>query len=511
MGYGGATWETAGDLDFGGSNTFDRADATETDANVAHQAWWTFTPTVRGRVTFDTFGSTPSSADLTADIYSSDEFPLPPGSPEWEFDDEGGPGVDWLPAGSFDVRAGVTYHFVVPCYDEFEDLGDTYSLTATLTPYTATSWNSSHRDRDGNEVIISPGWDGYGELQAPYDTTPSWFAQVIQGGTGREGTYAATEAFGIGADPVSGAADCVWEHAMHGDRGSQFWNGSGSVFDDVSGGLCVPLGVGTVDGLNGPGSHEWSAVDTGGIELDTAHATVHLGSRQLFVRPVRDNVGPEGFLEVEADPIEDGVPLEFADEAVLEWETEYVDLVAVHLTGDAPDRSVPDFTDGSVWALRDDIQPTWVEDDVLSAFEKGAPGIHNGYRDQRIEFGYVNGDVLTWTEVTGLVTGADGWDDVKTELPGPPDEVIIFGTAVGMGVVPPTLEDTYAPNYDVAVRITVRSPRYRWVYLGPPVAVASVAPRRIFGRSDGLTHGAARPLGGGNTVQSGPRTLGGIL
>jgi hypothetical protein len=52
-------------------------------------------------------------------------------------------------------------------------------------------------------------------------------------------------------------------------------------------------------------------------------------------------------------------------------------------------------------------------------------------------------------------------------------------------------------------------PRYRLIYYGGTTAI--VPPRRIFGRSDGGTHGGRRALGGGNTVQSGPRTLGGIL
>jgi hypothetical protein len=51
-------------------------------------------------------------------------------------------------------------------------------------------------------------------------------------------------------------------------------------------------------------------------------------------------------------------------------------------------------------------------------------------------------------------------------------------------------------------------PRHRFRYF---LEQTGVPPRRIFGRSDGATHGAARGLGGRNTVQSGNRTLGSIL
>lgn len=58
----------------------------------------------------------------------------------------------------------------------------------------------------------------------------------------------------------------------------------------------------------------------------------------------------------------------------------------------------------------------------------------------------------------------------------------------------------------LAFRVNWRTPRFRWVRES-----TGIPPRRIFQRSDAATHGAQRVLGGGNTVQRGNRTLGGIL
>lgn len=83
------------------------------------------------------------------------------------------------------------------------------------------------------------------------------------------------------------------------------------------------------------------------------------------------------------------------------------------------------------------------------------------------------------------------------------------GAALGLAET----EDHFYTLHFPALRLTYARPRHRWRKdpLTPDaVAVGGIPPRRIFQRSDGLTHGARR-VGGGNTRQSGSRTLGAIL
>ena len=61
-------------------------------------------------------------------------------------------------------------------------------------------------------------------------------------------------------------------------------------------------------------------------------------------------------------------------------------------------------------------------------------------------------------------------------------------------------------DQDLLVRAAWRTPLVRF-YRESTV----IPPRRIFPRNDGATQGARRVLGGGNTRQSGNRTIGSIL
>ena len=104
-----------------------------------------------------------------------------------------------------------------------------------------------------------------------------------------------------------------------------------------------------------------------------------------------------------------------------------------------------------------------------------------------------------------LAIPADGFDSLAQSFDDPPDWTIAAGPAEAFA--DRAFTASRSVNTQVVVKALVISPRYRWVWDGPTVAPA----RRLFGRSDGQTHGAGRVLGGGNTVQSGSRVLGGIL
>jgi hypothetical protein len=99
-----------------------------------------------------------------------------------------------------------------------------------------------------------------------------------------------------------------------------------------------------------------------------------------------------------------------------------------------------------------------------------------------------------WINLTNL--------DVLTRLAG--------GTPPTTGIGLRALRFTCVPSGQVGSGVRTFYISEAWIEIGRD----GIPPRRIFGRSDGLTHGAARVLGGGNTVQSGRRTGtagGGIL
>lgn len=111
-----------------------------------------------------------------------------------------------------------------------------------------------------------------------------------------------------------------------------------------------------------------------------------------------------------------------------------------------------------------------------------------------------------------LGVGFHTWDLGATyDETGTPWDLALFLERLAVSDPPATPEVTGSVAQQDGGPCSVSLFRLVAYTLDPTVTVTGTPPRRIFGRSDGATHGGPRVLGGGNTVQGGNRTLGGIL
>lgn len=483
MGYGGATWDTAGTLTSGTDNTFNVADATESDI-LNYQAWWKTTPGASGVVTFlpdPGFGGDDGLVNMK--FYSgADEA----SKVEVTFSDFAAGAV------SYPVTGGVEYHALV---GTFSPTGPpaTYQLTFTQPAVTISPWFDVLRNNDENWVVL-PGSELNEGNSFPF--TEAWMDDCVRPGSFRSGDVTYQETLGGPWD--TNAEDCAIDHALWGNQFSDLWDGT-----------CPPKFDGAADlEIIGDSSvtHEFSNHTDLPFASDIAHMTVNTVAYGVWLKPVEENLTERGVLAV-PDPEDYGYP----PDAILEWESDKVELWKVEIadaggsaiSGDPDSRYAVNYNrqppfDGGAWG-------PWILGG-LPGTPVPPPAWADGPEDTSVTFASEGVDHAdkTWH---ALDVPADGFDSLTQDyLTDTYDYGVIAGPAEAFGER--TLNADRTASTGLIVKVYVRSPRFRFIYVGEPTVVP---PRRIFGRTDGMTHGAARALGGRNTVQSGNRVLGTIL
>jgi hypothetical protein len=466
---GGATWDDAGVLDVGSGNTFTVADAT-VDDYFDDQAWWTFTVT------------SPSRVDLASSPHSN--FALFSGALEAdaelvaaiEADGSEAAGVTayyLLPAG--------TYHLVVGV---FGTPPTTYTVTYAPRLTGSSPWNDALSNDPDNVVTIT-------------DDESDWAGDVIRLGSYRIGDATYSEEVGEVWD--SNAKDCAINHALWGNQISQLWDGSCPALFEGPADLEILGGSSVSYDYSEGTAFPWPFIP------NSARMIVRTLSWGIWLKPVEENLPPFGVL-VAPNPVDYGYPAD----AVIEWESPTVDLIGLEIAdragtlGDDPD---------SRYAVNYNRQPTYNGGDDWDAWALGglpgtpipSPPWSDGPEDTTAYFPSEGVSDVDKTRYP-LDVPADGFDSLAQDYVNDSyDYGVIAGPAEAFS------ERTLNADRTAAVGITlyvqVRSPRFRFIYDAPPI----IPPRRIDGRSDGATHGSPRVRGGGNTVQSGSRVLGGIL
>lgn len=496
MGVGGATWDTAGTLELGSGNTFDRADATEDGDILNEVGWWTFTVTSPTQVTLA------HNAELI--IYTGaaevDKVRV-----DEDFDDDGNP--------TFVATDGVEYHVQVGI---FSTGPTTYVVTYSQTVLAVSPWITTLRDRTDNEVIVSRLELVQSNQNGFFRTFPEWMLSVVRWlgvDSARGGQYSATEV--LGGDDPNGAEGCCWAHAAWGEFDGQLWSGIEQDPDIPSMAVCFPLGstAAANSSVLDPSYAVQAAGPPPGVFIARIQsATVVIVSRAIYYLPVRDNTGPFGGLAFASpDPYEDGVPAS-AENITLEFESPHCDLLGVDFTGDFTNRTVTaDAGNEGRVALRDLLARPFAPSDethgTYDTYTVGTPGDWDGTGAGYLSSDYDGGVPADWVPIDGAASGDDGWDGKADYTSEDCDEHAVVGMRAHWGDTA-SEQGEHTTDLDIALRFRLRSPRYRWIYTRTTPAV--IPPRRIFQRSDGATHGARR-VGAGNTRQSGSRTLGAIL
>jgi hypothetical protein len=442
VGYGGQTRATAGTLTLGSDNTFTVAEATVDDL-LYNQAWWEFDAATTSRVTL-------SAAGIWIAVYANDD------TVQVEYAD-----YEVYASASFDALTGVTYRVLVGTLEP-EDAPATYVVTYAQRALATTAWLSTFRDSDENVLVVSPGTsDPPGDLQAlnnsEFAATKSWYNELVdwEGPSGRRSQYDILEVVG-GADPVT-AASCAWSHAEHGDSDIVLWNTSTTDPDDSGPPTCLPLISGPADpALNNSILSDLHIIGDGvpGGLGSVMRARRNLTARGLHFLQARDNLSERGVLPFTiADPVSDGVPAEFADDAVFQWEPgQDLELLKVEIAGDTVGRPAEGAGETGVTIFVNDL--------ILQGYDhwaKGVEGVPEGSRPH-VFFDYVDGDPA-WHELTNITS----WDDCSEDEPDAMAGLCIAGA--------PLVGEVFTSESDVAVRLTFRSPRYRWVYDGPTTVV----------------------------------------
>lgn len=509
MSVGGPTVGTAGPLTIGGSNTFDVADATYAGGTTPFsRGWWTITPTVPMLISLNVSDSewVGPAFHLRQEVWQ-----------DITTDDVDGTRLAFTnlltSTLTFTALAGVTYHILVGTFaPEVDDTVVTrYHLTATAVSGAHTSWRTTFQDRDDNVLITSFGdlaLDNWPEFVGLSDDM--WPGLT---GPGRLGDYLIQETLPGRANGhlAIDAAPCAWSHALWGDIDSQLWNTSTT--DPVDGGtpVCRPLIDGAADAVGGLGVN-YSLSHSAGAPLisGSADAKIRMSGRGLWLKQILTELiahsptnHQRGVLPMSlAVPGDDGVPLDYIGPAFIEWEEPTVSFETFEVTGDIDSRPAADTVaegNGIVFFLNDKLGPFHVGGEFVDAWQKGLPGEWTeevGHPHRMID--YDDGDPV-WTELDEF-TGLD-WDDLRDYDAGDPPDVpygacmsIVF---TGM----PDLNTSAGNNSDLAVRVTLRSPRYRWVYF----PTHAPAPRRVIQRrKDGLVGSGERTRG----RSSAERTIG---
>jgi hypothetical protein len=344
----------------------------------------------------------------------------------------------------------------------------------------STGWIDDLQVNDENWVAL-PG----GELNLERGVADEdWMLDCVRTGSRRLGDYTIQEVidgpWGVAAEA------CAIIHAIHGDQNvSLLWEG-----------VCPTLVAGPAD-LELVGNSSVTYLFTNNPApfpdgSDNASMAVRTIAYGIWLKPVVLFLPPRGILPF-PDPEAYGAP----PDAEIVWESESTTLWKVEIADAAGSASAPD--PDSRYAVNHDRQP-----------------LFTGGAWQEWQKGVLPGDALAGEATAVFPSEAvDIHDKTWHELAVPAaltedylNDAYDYGVAAGPAEAfeERDLTATRTASTSLIVKAYVRSPRFKFTW-GTP----GIPPRRIFGRSDGATHGAKRVLGGGNTRQSGSRTLGSIL
>lgn len=309
------------------------------------------------------------------------------------------------------------------------------------------------------------------------------------------------EALG-GPYPGGAATSCCWLHASRGHN----VGGAGTEWADACPDiLTTPPSTthGAVHGSN------WSAgTDASSIFNDTSSASATISGWVLRPWKIHANFDNQWM---------DDDDLEAEYNAALDLKPAgwFVELEAFHpiFLGYqvAPDETIS----GSMGLRTEGV--TWLYDPTGWNFygvDESNDGIwQTGLAPSGTELTYYDGGLVDWLDVP------EAW--LPTQDPDPFTCSFVEPAGGDTEGIPLTVVcDSLYPNgglpdengsggrqgQTLLVRAAWRTPKLRFYR-----EITSVPPRRIRQRSDGATHGAQRVHGGGNTVQSGNRTVGAIL
>jgi hypothetical protein len=492
---GGATWDAAGTLD-AGINTFDFADVTEVGIDRPfNHGWWTYTPSVDTDVTVDSTGTVMGSPDITNVVMVAYTGATEGAKVEVASNVTVLNGVI-----TFTAAAGVTHHILVGTYHSTGDTVTQYVLDVTEvdasgppptpTVQHRTGWQTGLRDDDRNWLIVSRGNLTLDNIDTNEFNTQDWYQDVIVPSTvSRRGDYTANEVLG-GFDPIS-AESCVIDHARFGDEDAQYWNTTTTEIDDTGEPVCRPLLPGAAIEHTDTGQPVSHASEYGNSDLFVnAHfsATVMSRAHGVWLKPIFDHLTQRGVLP-DPDPSADGsgVPVAYQPFATLEWEGD-LELVAVQLGVDdvPPDLSYPDPTslpETSLLAV--DVNPTVRPSYAAGAWGGWPKGFPPGVPPEEPELmadGSTPKPFLTYYEPGD---GSPGWttydnldDTAKLFDPATEEPDIVVTTWTSGAHDGWSGTDVSESNpYGVAVKVTLRSPRYRWVWEAPATPVTRQHPR----------------------------------
>lgn len=458
MSYGGPTWDTAGELTAGATNTFDMADVTEVGVSRPyHHAWWTYTPATDRVVLIDT-GDTVGGffgADTMIYVYSgATEGAKVYVTSNDDTEDSRAAAV------VVTLFAGVTYHILVGTYDSDGD--DIVTYRVELAPTTLrprkTDWLDTFRDRDDNVLVVgSPAL--LPENPWPeWETDPSWYTDLLLGtggqrALGRRTVYEIQSTLG-GADLLDGADACAWAHATYGNYWFALWNTSTTDASDHGPPVCRPLGGepgGANEAFTLTARYTLDYHAPAGFTAGSMDAEVDIAVLSPALRYARDNLTERGALpDSLADAIADGVPAEWADSAVREWEPGGVlELLSVEMTGD--DQGLDyDPASETTFLINPDVGPTYAGGGTFTSWTKGIPTATDG-------FTYVDG--IDWHDLPAIT----GFDDLVDD--GPDMVIASILTPALAGSPPPSVFAEVSNASRVGFRFTFRSPRYRWTWI----------------------------------------------
>lgn len=467
MADGGATWDTAGTLDVGSGNTFDVAGATESTI-FDNQAWWVYVPSVSQRV------------DVTVTDPERVGWSLYTGATEADKTFVTVHGFDGDFTGIYYLHAGVTYHLVSGAYDG-GDSPAAYQVIVTTTTLAASPWNAALRDRDDNQLVVSRG-ELAAENTDEFSWGPTWFNDVyglpLRSPRRREGNWGALQA--LGGPLVTGAEGCTVNHAKWGDYGSEGgWDGTCTSLS--------PAGSFVAHAVNDATTVSWDTQKNdspGGPVADVVDAQIFARALPFWFAAVRDHLEERGTLPF-PDPVADGYPAD----SEIEWEGD-LELLQIELAGDqtTPPAAAGGAYDISVrYMLRRKYTPSYLGGDPLTGlvwtdWRYGSIDEWDETQKTDLQFSYSEG-TPEWVVVDEVVGGTDGWGNLAAVFDEPPDEVAAIALEYSIsGSMDFT--SSYSRDAMIAVRYTLRSPRYRWVYEGPTTVPSpgGIQPRRIFQR-----------------------------
>jgi hypothetical protein len=487
MGYGGATWDTAGTLTLDADNTFDVADTGTDEPPLYDLAWWTYTPTSAGVLHVAPEEFHPAALYTGTDAARVELGRYTPA-------ESGDYDRAWV------LTEGVEYHFLGYRLNlDPPPASGAYQYTADFTTWAISGWFDDLQDDPDNYIIVTDGDvrlnnpnPDYAGVGAPINSRPEWMDLIINSSQGREGEYRAVET--LGGSDVHGAASCVISHAEVGDEDVQNWN-TLTTGTDTGAPVCRTIPTGAAETAGAKATTGISLDYTPGAPFDapTLTAAYHGPSYGLLYLPVRDNLPPWGAL---ADPVLDPEAYGYPADAVLQWEDPTPDLLGVELadgdpiptgTADITNQWVLNSAKGPVWEFG--FSGNWVMGDI------DTPGPVDPY----LAFTYTDGnddpEDVEWHEVPDT----EGWgvwheDHTPTVDASGADAVVVAWPASGAVL---NEGDDFQRDARIAVKFVLRARRFRFVYPGGetpprrgwPSNPGYTTPSNGWGRRAGLTGG----------------------